>query len=270
MITIAILAMMTILSTQSIQQAIKSKVKIQDQIDDVSKMRDALRLIEADVNEAFHYRDVEKEMTDLMSGKPAPGTPGTPGNPGGAFVPPGQPGVAPTPFVEAPRVDPVTHFVGSGEALNFVTMNNARMVRNMKQADFLEVGYSKKSCKSVTGEQGSSECLWRRTTSWVDDDVTKGGDEIVMLENVSEFKLRYIGAGKDDWVSEWRSDQGGDTATKNHYPAAVEVSLTVQHKDAKTGKMKKYSMQIVAQVRFPNNEEAKDANTNAGGVKATQ
>jgi prepilin-type N-terminal cleavage/methylation domain-containing protein len=270
MITVGILAFMTILATQSITQALKSKTKIQDQIDDVSRMRDALRLIEGDINEAFHYRDVEKELTDLANKKPATnaaaGAAGAPGNPYAQAAPPP---VTPTPFVEAPRIDPVTQFVGSNESLNFVTMNNARMVRNMKQADFIEVGYSLESCKAVGGEQNSSQCLWRRSTSWVDDDVTKGGDRVVLLENVSEFKLKYIGKGKDDWVTEWRSDQGGDTVTKNNFPTSVEVSLSVTRKDAKTGKNKKYSMQIVAQIRFPNNEEPKDANANPGGVKTS-
>src|SRR5437868_3795545 len=158
LITVSILGVMTVLATQSIQQAIKSKVKIQDQIDEVSRMRDALRLIEGDINLAFHYRDVEKEITDLVNKKPAPAS--------GAPVTPdlSQTQAVPTPTPEAPRVDPTTQFVGSNEAVNFVTMNNARMVRNIKQADFLEVGYSVKSCKSLTGEgnQGSSHCLWRR------------------------------------------------------------------------------------------------------------
>jgi prepilin-type N-terminal cleavage/methylation domain-containing protein len=276
MITIGILGMMTVLATQSIQQALKAKVKIQDQIDDVSRMRDALRLIEGDINEAFHYRNVEKELKDLMNKPATPATPGAPGFPGAA--PPGgnnplfPQAVQPTPFVEAPPVDPTTHFIGTNEAVNFVTMNNARMVRNMKQADFIEVGYSLKSCKSITGEQNSSQCLWRRTTSWVDDDVTKGGDEVVLLENVTEFKLRYIGKGKEDWVTDWRTDQGGDAATKNNFPASVEVVITVQRKDPKSGKNRKYSMNIVAQVRFPNNEEPKDANSNAnpGSVKTSQ
>ncbi|MBK9322752.1 MAG: prepilin-type N-terminal cleavage/methylation domain-containing protein [Bdellovibrionaceae bacterium] len=258
LITVAILGMMTILATQSIQQAIKSKVKIQDQIDDVSRMRDALRLIESDVNQAFHYRDVEKEISDLLKKKSAPANQQLPNQ--DAFTPP----------PEAPRVDPTTHFMGSNERMDFVTMNNARMVRNMKQADFIEIGYSSKSCKSLTGEMGSSQCLWRRSTTWVDEDVTKGGDEVVLLENVSEFKLRFIGKGKDDWVTDWRSDTGGDAVTRNNFPSAVEVSLTVERKDPKTSKIKKYSMQIVAQIRFPNNEEAKDANANSGSIKTTQ
>lgn len=250
MITVAILGTLTVLSTQSIQQAIKQKVKIQDQIDDVSRLRDALRLLEADINLAYHYRDVEKEIMDLVN-KPAP-------------PPPGMPLPVPTPIPppnpeEATRLDPSTHFVGTEATVDFVTMNNARMIRNMKQADFIEIGYSLKSCKSLSGESDNGQCLWRRSTSWVDDDVTKGGDEVVLLENITEFKLRYIGPGKEDWVSTWRTDNGGDAVTKGAFPSAVEISLTVERGGGT--KKKKYSSQIVARVHFPNNKEAKNANT---------
>lgn len=254
MITVGILAAMTILATQSIQQAVRSKTKIQEQIDDVSRMRDALRLLEGDINQAYHYRDIEKELDDLMNKKnQAPGLPGAPA----AVIPPS----APNPE-EGKRMDPTTVFIGAEDTLAFVTMNNARMIRNMKQADFMEVGYSLEDCKSLTGEKNSTKCLWRRTSSWVDDDVKLGGDKVVLLENVSEFKLRYIGKGKDDWVSIWRTDEGGDTATKNKFPTAVEISLAIERGPGP--KKRKHSMQIVAQIRFPNNEEAKsNANSSA-------
>lgn len=258
MITVAILGTLTVLATQSIQQAIRQKVKIQEQIDDVSRMRDAMRLMEADINQAYHYRDVEKEITDLIN-KPAQA-----GN-----LPPGMPTPIPiqTPVPpqnpdEATRQDPTTQFVGTEATVDFVTMNNARMVRNMKQADFMEVGYSLKSCKSLNSDRSSSQCLWRRTTSWVDDDVTKGGDEVVLLEYITEFKLRYIGKGKEDWVGGWRTDNGGDAVTKNNFPAAVEISLTIERGSG--DKKKKYSMQIIARIRFPNNDESKNANATAG------
>lgn len=254
LITVGILATMTVLSAQSIQQAIKSKTKIQGQIDEVSRMRDALRLMEADINLAFHYRDIEKEIKELVN-KPQTAAPGG-ANPQQPAVPTPPPVPTPIPQDEAPRTDPSTNFIGTSSSLDFVTMNNARMIRSLKQADFIEVGYSLKPCRSVSGEKSSSDCLWRRTTAWVDDDVTKGGDEIVLLENVSEFKLRYIGKGKEDWVSEWKTGPGGDTVTKESFPASVEISMTVEQ--GKAAKKKKYSMQIVARVRFPNNPEDKN------------
>jgi hypothetical protein len=182
-----------------------------------------------------------------------PGQPGQP-SPGqdpdqiGAAMPNGE-------RREVVRKDPATHFVGNGETLNFVTMNNARTVRDSKSADFAEVGYELKDCKSLKADAGSSKCLWRRSSPLVDLDVTKGGNEIVLLENVTEFKLRYIGKGKQEWVSDWRSDSGGDGVTKNNFPTAVEISLSLTKKEK--GRDRKYSMQVITPIHFPNNPEEK-------------
>lgn len=254
LITISILGTLTVLAAQAISQAIKVKVKLQDQIDDVSRMRDGMRLFERDINMAFHYRDVEKDLYDLVRKKNNPQTP-----PQFPPIPPQGPiqGINKydpfSPAREVPRKDPVTDFVGQGDAVNFVTSNNARTVKDTKQADFVEVGYSLKDCKSLRSDGGTSKCLWRRSTPYVDDDVTKGGDETVMLENVTEFKLRYIGKGKQDWVDSWRSDKGGDGITRGKYPDAVEISLTVEKEEK--GRKKKYSMQNIVPIHFPNNPE---------------
>lgn len=248
MITISILGTLTVLTAQAISQAIKAKVKLQDQIDDVSRMRDAVRLLERDINLAYHYRDIEKELEQILKKKNSNGQPPPVGPP----APLNDPN-DPANRREVPRRDPETHFVGNGDSLNFVTMNNARTVRNSQQADFIEVGYSVKDCKNLRDDKASSKCLWRRSSPYVDLDVTKGGDEIVLLENVSEFKLRYMGKGKQDWVTDWRTDAGGDGATKGKFPQAVEVSLTVEKKVK--GKSKKYSMQVIAPIHFPNNPE---------------
>ena len=271
MITITILGTLTVLVAQSMQTAIKSKAKLQTQIDAVSRMRDAMRLLQRDVNLAYHYRDVEKEIEAIIKKKnnPNAGAPGVPGAPGMPISQvPGQP-VGPDPDQigsvmpngerrEVVRKDPATHFVGNGEALNFVTMNNARTVRDSQSADFTEVGYELKDCKSLKEDGGNSKCLWRRSSPLVDLDVTKGGSEIVLLENVTEFKLRYIGKGKQEWVSDWRTDAGGDGVTKNNFPTAVEISLTLTKKEK--GRDKKYSMQLITPIHFPNNEEKEKPN----------
>ncbi|MNJ98554.1 Pseudopilin GspJ [compost metagenome] len=274
MITIMILGTLTVLTAQAIQAAIKNKIKIQDQIDDVSRMRDAVRLMERDINLAYHYRDVEKEIQQLIkkSGQPQTQTPvQPPGQPGGFNPGPGFGGPPRTQDQdqeeqrEVPRQDPQTHFVGNAESMNFVTLNNARTVRNSVQADFVEIGYTLRECRSLTEGQGTSKCIWRRSTPFVDLDVTKGGDEVVLLENVSEFKMRYIGKGKQDWVTDWRTDEAGDGATKGKFPQAVEISLTVEKEKDK--KKKKFSMQVVVPIHFPNNPE-ESTNANQGSQNA--
>lgn len=285
LLSVAILATMSALIARSITQAVKAKVKLQDQIDDVSRMRDALKLMERDINLAYHHRDFEKELNDLLKKKYQGGTTGG-GNGGGAntggsggsggfgpgFGTPGTSGPPPgsqsnLPEAlrtqrEAERKDPATHFVGQEDGFSFVTMNNARMVRNTRQADFIEVGYALKNCTSADGKR-QSKCLWRRSSPVVDDDVTIGGDEVVLLEDVSEFTVKYIGKGKQDWVSTWRTDKGGDAATKDNFPQAVQISLAIQ-KGAEGVKKKKYSMQIVVPIHFPNNKEEQQGGQTPG------
>ena len=70
MIVLVIMATLSILSSQSIQQAIKNKIKLQTQVEDMSQVRDALKVIERDVNLAFHYTDLETELKDVfMTGR---------------------------------------------------------------------------------------------------------------------------------------------------------------------------------------------------------
>lgn len=269
LITLAILSTLTLLTAQSIQQAIKAKLKIQDQMDDVTRMRDALKLMERDINLAYHYNDIETEMNKLIEKYKKPQSTAPAGGPGTPLNPP----VAPSFFGstvdpdKAERQDPTTHFMGENEKLNFVTLNNSRAVKNSRQAEFSEVGYEWKDCKSLSAEGGSSKCLWRRSSPFVDLDVETGGQEVVLIENLSELKFRYIGKGKQDWVNEWRSGKGADGTTKDRFPDAVEISMTLK-KEVK-GKNKEYSMQIVVPLHFPNNLEkstSSDAtSTNRGG-----
>jgi prepilin-type N-terminal cleavage/methylation domain-containing protein len=246
LLTISILAVLAVLAAQTIQQSVKSKAKIQSQVDDLSRIRDALRLMERDIALAYHHRDYEKEIEDTLKklNQPAP-APGV--------VPPPPPPVTPR---EAARQDPTTHFIGADQEMNFVTMNNSRIMANVRQADFVEVGYSLKACRT-----GGGQCLWRRMSPLVDSDVTKGGNELALLDHVQELSFRYIGRGKQDWNTEWRTDQGGDGITKNSFPWAVEISLTFLRKEGDAEK--KYAMQIVAPIHFPNNSEGTNASSAA-------
>ncbi|MEK6627579.1 MAG: type II secretion system protein GspJ [Bdellovibrionota bacterium] len=250
-LAITILSTLTILSTQAISRALKARTKIQAEVDDVSALRDAMRMLKADVNMAYHHRDFEKEILDQATKSKAPIA--------GAPQPP------PPPPREAKRSDPSTHFMGTDNELNFVTMNAARTISNITQADFIEVGYSLKSCSNLTTKQ-ASQCLYRRTEYLLDEDVKTGGNEIVMLENVTEFKLRYIGETKQDWVSTWNStSSSADAGTKNYFPDSVEISLSIEREIEK--KPKTYSMQFVVPIHFPNNPEkpASNSGSSSGG-----
>jgi len=260
LVAITILSSMVISITGAISNALKAKQKIQEQIDDVSHVRDTLRAMERDIHLAFHYRDIEMELEKLIKKQyqPAPIAPGA--SAVGTGLPANgmnstQPNLGTVEERrEVPRENPETNFIGSDGKIDFVTLNNGRVLRDSRQADFMEVGYYLEECRSLTEDKKSSKCVWRRSSPIVDEDVTKGGDPVVLLENVTEFKFRYFGKGKQDWVSDWRTDGGGDGATKGNFPWAVEISLTTERKYA-NGKTKKYSFQLVVPIHFPNNSE---------------
>lgn len=244
-LAVTILSTLTLLSTQVISRALKARTKIQAEVDDVSALRDSMRMIKTDINLAFHHRDFEKEIQDLVAKPTTPLRPGVT-NP---LPPPRQ----------TKREDPTTQFIGTDSEVNFVTMNSGRTISDIVQADFVEVGYSLKSCTNLTTKQ-ASQCLYRRTQNLLDENVKTGGNEIVMLENVTEFKLRYIGETKQDWVSTWNSaPSSSDAGTRNLFPDAVEISLSIEREIEK--KTKTYSMQFVVPVHFPNNADKSPASS---------
>jgi prepilin-type N-terminal cleavage/methylation domain-containing protein len=274
LIALTIMATLTVLSSQSLQQAIRSKTKLQAQIDEMSRVRDSLRVIERDINLTFHYRDLQKEFdAEVYKQKKAAPAAGAPGGTTGTLPqPPGSPGaVDDLAFLNDPktkekyqnRKDPTTQFVGKENSLDFATSNVARISEGELLADFAKVGYSLRGCKRMDQTGNSEQCLVRRLSPFVEGDITKGGEETVLLEDVSEFKLRFFGAGKQDWVSDWDT-RSQDGATKDTFPQAVEISLTIEvapPNDPK-GKKKKVSMQLVAPLRFPNNKEKSDGSGN--------
>lgn len=263
LISIAILGVISIMVGQSVQQAVRTKDKIQSQVSEVSQLRDALRIIESDVNLAFHYRDVEKEIKALIKKSSQPSLQQNFNQATNPMDATGEVTDDSQGFQSgqlAKRMDPATHFIGLENEMNFVTLNNGRLSKTLQQADFVEVGYTLKECKSLKGSEGG-KCLYRRTSVFVDEDVLKGGTEVMLLENVSEFSLRYIGTGKQDWNNTWRTDNAGDGVTKNNFPWAVEVTLATEIKNKDKAK-KKYSMNAVFPIHNPNNSE----NTKKGGL----
>lgn len=253
-IVLALLSFLTINVAIAIRNGFKARTKIQEQVQDMSQVRDSIRVVERDLNLAFHYRDIEEEFRAELkkAAQPAP-APGTP---------PPIPGIPPPPAPPAPpdpkdeerkrnRKDPVTHFIGHTSDMSFATLNSGRMSADLKQADFVKVGYALKPCRDIRTEN-DTQCLVRREGSLVEGDITKGGTEVVLLRDVTEFKLRYFGKGKQDWNSEWDS-LNGDGVTKNAFPEAVEISLTIER--GEKDKKKKISMQTVASIHFPNNEQ---------------
>ncbi len=271
-ITLMIMAVLTLMAARTIQQAFRAKAKIQDQIDQVGQVKDTLRLVERDVNLAYHYQDLQKDLAEELvkaqKGAKSSGTSTPTPTPAAAYDPyanSGAPGTqSGNPYFKTEnRINPVTHFVAKEGEIHFVTMNSVRLIKDSPQADFGEVSYFVDSCKNRPDKQFEvGKCLFRRFSPLVDKDVTKGGAATQLLPDITEFKVKYYSKVQKDWRNDWNSkDDAGDANTKGRYPEAIEVNLTVEPpmKDPKKEKKKKkISIQMVIPIHFPNNKEASD------------
>lgn len=65
-LVMGILAFLTINIAINLQNAFTARSRIQTKLEDFSKLRDGLRIMEKDINLAFHYRDIETEYREEL------------------------------------------------------------------------------------------------------------------------------------------------------------------------------------------------------------
>ncbi|MCB9073491.1 MAG: prepilin-type N-terminal cleavage/methylation domain-containing protein [Bdellovibrionaceae bacterium] len=247
LIVMAIMGAIAVIASQAIRGGLQTKKKLDARLKTESMVFDALRLMATDIERAFHYQYALYEIDRSSVAAQQQGN-----NPNeAAGTPPTQ---SPNSNQAQPPPPPVqlTNFIGKESSVHFTTLNHYRTTANAQESNEVEVGYYLDDCKSyVTGK--SSTCLWRRESIVVDNDVTRGGDATPLLENVSNFKLEYIGEtpSEKDWKKEWLTDNNGTTNTQNRFPALVKIALTIEDKNNKD--FAKFSQSIIASVRFTNN-----------------
>ncbi|MDZ4662314.1 MAG: type II secretion system protein GspJ [Pseudomonadota bacterium] len=278
LVAITILGALSVLTANSIGKALKDRTKVQNEIDHTSNMRDVLRIIERDINLAFNYRNIHYELLKKIKeeAKAPPVIPPNPNDPS----PPNP--VSPNPVAPAQEElfelkDPPpirTHFLGEENSLYFSSLSNVRTLKDSLESDQAKIGYFIKPCQSRGGSKvkESSDCLWRKLSPYIDKDLTVGGTDTAILERVEKFELRYFGEELEGWQKEWRTDDKGKNEIRNRFPQAVQIRLTM--KDKKLDSKKKYSMILVAALRYPNNtpldgKKAKDGGTNIDDEKFT-
>lgn len=261
LLAMTILAFITLMVTQGIRRGADFKSKNQRNIDQRALLNSAMRIIERDINMAFHYQDITKEVLQEVKkagqATPPPQQQQDPTKPNPTQPPANPNGVEQKPKYEFKirEIPNYTNFLGEKDSLNFTNLNGTPTAGEQLAGDQQEVGYFVKSCKSLaTGN--STQCLWRRTASYVDEKIDEGGEDIVILEGVKRFTLRYFGKQKEDWVERWRTDEQGDDLTKGNFPEAVEVTLTIEKEKRELSAIR------VIPLRFPNNIEKKSTTQN--------
>lgn len=159
----------------------------------------------------------------------------------------------------------VTRFIGTSDTLNFSSLSYMRSQTNEAAGDQAEIGYFLRECKGRFDKTQTSSCLWRRMSPYLDDDITQGGSETVLLENIESLELKYLGPsnGKPTWVENWNSEEknsaGGLSDTfscgpSQNFPQAVALRLEQNLPQLDQTE----SMHQVVQLRFTNNKVCKN------------
>src|SRR6185437_10499431 len=65
MIAMVLMAFLTIFTARSIHNALHSKARIEHDLDKYSTLRDALKVMERDINNAFHYQDFNAQLFNM-------------------------------------------------------------------------------------------------------------------------------------------------------------------------------------------------------------
>lgn len=222
-IAISIMAILSLLTQRSIQQAVRQKNKIQSNLERSSELRSAFRVMERDIQMAFHFVGYND------------------------FTPPPT---SQTPNQNNNNDDDSdkTVFKGTEERVDFTSLSNSRIYTASFGSDQNEVGYYTSDCRMLSRPSETSNCLWRRVSKIIDDDVTEGGTETVLLENVSNLQFKYYNNKTQEWLEEWNSDQTQDNRTAGRFPDAVEIVVETDVDE------KQLSFSSVVPVRHPNND----------------
>lgn len=155
----------------------------------------------------------------------------------------------------------VTHFKGDKEKFFLTSAAGVRFRSEDKVSNLIEVGYFIKTCKSKRNLKVESDCLWRSVSYNLDGEVTEDGEASVLIENIDEFKVKYLSYSKTDepeWIESWDSKEARDSRFGNMFPAAVSVQLTAKFPRSKDGeKTKTEELFATFPINFSNNNPFK-------------
>ncbi len=260
MISIMIMAGLSLLIAQAINSGVRSKKKIEVMLEKETLYADVIKIIEQDINRAWHYRDFHFEIVKAAKEARAKAknknkNKNNNGNPNQA------PAIVSGPGEELKAPVKLTHFEGTKDTLNFTALSNYRIRKNSQESQQAEVGYFTKSCKRNKEDRDGSLCLFRRISPYIDEDITRGGTETVLLHDIDSISFRYFGEGRDEWLDRWSTKERAEPHSKDKFPIAVEVTLKI-NKENKTKKVPPIVRTLVASVRFPNNAKPEEPKKN--------
>lgn len=123
-----------------------------------------------------------------------------------------------------------TGFLGDEERVDFTSMGYVRMFRNEKVGDQSEISYFLKEMRNEDGE--FDMYLVRREQAPINDDFTKGGTILPLLDHVLSFRLQYwddskaeIEVGNDGWVDTWDTEHSD---YEGRLPGRIKIEIEIE------------------------------------------
>ncbi|MBF0106452.1 MAG: prepilin-type N-terminal cleavage/methylation domain-containing protein [Deltaproteobacteria bacterium] len=137
----------------------------------------------------------------------------------------------------------LTGFVGDTSSMNFSTMGNVHYVKNHKDTDQVQVGYS------LEGNTRGSFDLVRRQTDHLTDKLDSGGKSFVLLPNVREFNLEYYDSNKESWEGQWDTES---VSSAGRLPQVVKINMVVlgEPTNADEDEFKEYTYELWAPIEM--------------------
>ena len=242
LIAMTILATLSILTAQSISTSIRDKARMQTNIDTSSSLETAFKIMERDIQMTFNFRDIQYEV-EMKTARGRQNTSPRSGNPRNPQTPPiGRTNSPPGSNLFNPkRPIQTTQFIGNEQKIDFVTLLQGRGYDIGLEGDLKEVGYYLEQCRTFVNPKESSNCLWRRISSFVDEDVERGGSARILLENITSLEFKFYDSKLKSWTQVWNSK------TQNAFPEAIEIILEADPNN------KTLKLQSIIPIRHPNN-----------------
>lgn len=260
MISIAILSILSITTSRMLLQAYKDQSKIEKKIEIESYIESIRNLIMRDISKAFHHRDINVQVYNSVQREKKEDFKTKAGN----AEKNNQPEEARKFNKKANEVfirsiKRLTQFIGSKDSLYFTSTHHERTVKDSPVSHLVELGYFVKGCKGRISNKEFKSCLWRSVSRVLDDDLKKGGEERVLLEDVRKVQFSYHQGGssmdqESSWREIWRSDYLGRSELRGKFPRVVKVFLEFPDPISKK-KDKIHSLGFMVPIAFPNNKK---------------
>jgi general secretion pathway protein J len=116
-----------------------------------------------------------------------------------------------------------TAFVGDDSRLDFTSFSHRRLLRNANESDQNELGYF----MARHPDKKRMEVLARREQHRIDEDPLRGGDIMILVEDVTGLRFEYLDPMSGEWLRSWDTTQAA--MQPNRLPAQVKILLTVPH-----------------------------------------